>query len=296
MTTVGTAGRHLNPDPRVPVFRVPVPKIAQWVRYVWVIGWTLPAGEVLSQRVLSSPGCQLSVEPDGVFLTGPGTKESWKFLVASGWVVGVALTGTGVAGLHRWAQTAHDVTLPPAWQVTDAKTAVPQGEWAAQVRTWFGPGTAAYDQEPSLPDIENASLADSATPVATAQLADQVAAALTAWIAQWVPGPDCRGELADAFLDLVAAGQRGNVPDFAQQLHISTRTLDRAVRATVGLPPAAIIRRKRLQDSLSRIAQGPTETLAAIAAELGYTDHAHLHREIYATFGKTPTELRAEFN
>jgi AraC-like DNA-binding protein len=54
-----------------------------------------------------------------------------------------------------------------------------------------------------------------------------------------------------------------------------------------------VIRRKRLQEVALRIERGDRRSLARLAAELGYTDQAHLARDFKSATGKSPTEFAA---
>lgn len=83
------------------------------------------------------------------------------------------------------------------------------------------------------------------------------------------------------------------VADLAARLHRSARSLDRLARRNFGLPPAAIIRRRRLQDAAAAVRLAPERPLRDIAAEFGFADHAHLTREFSAVLGFTPSEYRA---
>ncbi len=58
----------------------------------------------------------------------------------------------------------------------------------------------------------------------------------------------------------------------------------------VGLPPKRFCRVQRLQDALEIAARG--ESWAIIAAEAGYADQSHLHRELRELAGITPAAYR----
>jgi AraC-like DNA-binding protein len=55
--------------------------------------------------------------------------------------------------------------------------------------------------------------------------------------------------------------------------------------------PKWVIRRTRLQEVALRVEHGEVTTLAALAAELGYTDQAHLARDFKTAVGKSPSEF-----
>lgn len=62
----------------------------------------------------------------------------------------------------------------------------------------------------------------------------------------------------------------------------------------MGLPPAAMIRRRRLQEAVDTVRSEPGVDLARLAADLGYADHAHLSREFRRVLGFTPSGYRNE--
>lgn len=81
----------------------------------------------------------------------------------------------------------------------------------------------------------------------------------------------------------------------SRALATSERQLLRRLRTAVGYGPKTLDRVLRLQRFLSRaptVARGE-DTLARVAAELGYADQAHLTREAVALSGLTPGELAA---
>lgn len=81
----------------------------------------------------------------------------------------------------------------------------------------------------------------------------------------------------------------------SRALATSERQLLRRLRAAVGYGPKTLDRVLRFQRFLSRapmVARGE-DTLARLAAELGYADQAHLTREAVALSGLTPGELAA---
>ncbi len=73
------------------------------------------------------------------------------------------------------------------------------------------------------------------------------------------------------------------------------RALQRLFRDFVGVSPKFVIRRHRLQEVARRLERGddPRATLADLAADLGYTDQAHLARDFRAAVGKSPSAFAA---
>lgn len=69
------------------------------------------------------------------------------------------------------------------------------------------------------------------------------------------------------------------------------RELQRACRRWLGMPPKSFLRIERAWAARAAIGEGTP--LAAVAADLGYADQAHMTRDVHALLGLTPRELRA---
>ena len=83
------------------------------------------------------------------------------------------------------------------------------------------------------------------------------------------------------------------VAELSEALHLSPRTLERAFQDRLGLSPRTFRRIQRLQWVLERLRLEPTCSLAELAVECGYADHAHLTREFRALMGQAPSAFRA---
>jgi len=117
---------------------------------------------------------------------------------------------------------------------------------------------------------------------------------VSAWLAERVGPPTAEARLANAMADLLmedAAIVR--LDDAAERLRVSVRTLQRLAHRTVGVSPAAMIRRRRLQEAAQRVREDPNAPLADIAADLGYADQAHLANDFRAVLGLTASDYRA---
>lgn len=121
---------------------------------------------------------------------------------------------------------------------------------------------------------------------------DQTAfARLEAWLEAHIHNdPDPRTTLAASIVEritrepvLATSGQ------VAAAVGMSTRHLQRIFHDEVGASPKWVIRRVRLQEAALRLERGELASLAALAAELGYSDHAHLTRDFTAATGRSPT-------
>jgi len=119
-------------------------------------------------------------------------------------------------------------------------------------------------------------------------------AAASAWLVDRAAPPTADGRLANAMADLLMSDAAIlRLDDAAERLRVSVRTLQRLAHRTVGLSPAAMIRRRRLQEAAQRVRDKPDAALADVAAELGYADQAHLANDFRAVLGLTASDYRA---
>ena len=116
-------------------------------------------------------------------------------------------------------------------------------------------------------------------------------AALAGWLEVRVTlPPEPRVALAVALVDHIAADPgMTSVGALARAAGLGPRALQRLFREHVGASPKWVIRRFRLQEAALRLERGAGVTLAALAAELGYSDHAHLTRDFRAATGRAPS-------
>lgn len=247
---------------RLPEFhRLPAPdRVASLVRWFWIPEWRIAPGRTSRQHLIAFPASNLVVEPDTVGFAGPTTRGSYRDLTGTGWAVGALL-------------------------------------WPAAV-TFFTPDPAALRdtyRPVDLPDLwvpVCRAMNASADPGTRHRLAVEVFAD---WLAGTVPAPDAEGMLANAMVQLIDGDPSVlRVEDAAARLHVSARTLQRLARRYVGLPPATMIRRRRLQEAAERLRAEPGTNLASVAADLGYTDHAHLANEFRSVLGLTLSRYRRD--
>jgi AraC-like DNA-binding protein len=82
------------------------------------------------------------------------------------------------------------------------------------------------------------------------------------------------------------------VIELGRRAGYSPHHLSRVFGRVTGSSISGYRNRIRVSRALDRIAQGET-SLAALACDLGFSDHAHLTRTIRAVTGHTPTACRA---
>lgn len=173
------------------------------------------------------------------------------------------LTGSGwaVGALLRPAALSRLASSPSA--LVDTFAALDAGEMHAAVVA-------------AMPDVNAATLV------------------VASWLVRRAGPPSAEGRLANDMADLLMTHPGIlRVEDAAEQLRVSVRTLQRLAHRTVGLSPAAMIRRRRLQEAAQRVREDAGVLLADVAAELGYADQAHLANDFRTVLGFTPSEYRA---
>jgi AraC-like DNA-binding protein len=103
-----------------------------------------------------------------------------------------------------------------------------------------------------------------------------------------------RPDVAWAVARLEATDGRLPVADLARELGCSRRHLARHVGEEVGLGPKAFARVLRFRRAADLLADPAGPPPAAVAAACGFSDQAHLTREVAALAGLPPAALRAE--
>jgi AraC-like DNA-binding protein len=76
----------------------------------------------------------------------------------------------------------------------------------------------------------------------------------------------------------------------------SRKRLVRAFRESVGVPPKTLSRILRFQHALKELSSSRLANASLVAAECGYSDQAHMIREVFAFSGITPVELLKRYS
>ncbi|GAA5150434.1 helix-turn-helix domain-containing protein [Microbacterium pseudoresistens] len=244
---------------RLPEFhRLPAPaEAAELVAWFWIPEWNLDPGRSSRQEVVSYPALNLVVQAEeGASLAGATTRASHRDLVGRGWVVGALLRPAAVAAL---------IEDPAA--LVDAERAV---------------------DEPVLRTAVTAAMA------AGEGHRERAVEEFAHWLAARVGTVSEPARHANAMADLLMMDSSVRTPaQAAARLAVSERTLQRMAHRHVGLSPAAMIRRRRLQEAAQRVRDDHSVDLATIAAEYGFADHAHLSNEFRTALGFTPSAYRS---
>ncbi len=265
---------HLNPgDAEVAFDRFELGAgLEQLVRHVWVARWTVPAGEVRPQRVLGYPAFNAILRPGEATLAGPDPRLFVEELRGTSWVVGV---------LFRPAAGPLLSATPPVELVGTAEP-LPGAPLVAVTR---GMGDAAEAA------VVAASAHDVAGEAASARRA--LVRALRAWLLPIALGITDDGVLVNRVC-AAAESDPGilRAAELAERFGLSTRSLERLVRARVGVTPKWLIECRRLQQASTTLYAHPETELSALAAELGYADYAHFSRRFAQFLGQTPRSAR----
>jgi len=234
----------------------PTDDAAELVEWCWIPKWDIEPGRSSRQELVSFPALNLVVEEWGTVLSGATTRASARELTGRGWAVGALLRPAAAAVL------------------TDAPLAL-----LDQVEPIAAPG---------LPEQVARAMAsgDGHRERAVAVLCD--------WLRERVGEVTAPARHANAMATLLMSDPSVRTPEqAAARLAVSVRTLQRMAHRHVGLSPAAMIRRRRLQEAAERIRSHQDTDLATVAAELGYADQSHLANDFRAVLGFTPSAYRA---
>jgi AraC-like DNA-binding protein len=241
----------------------PDPSVGDLVDQYWHVRWRLPRGESIHQRIIDLPAVTLTIEegevPAPMVATGVQTLAWDRTIAGTGSVFGIRLRPAGLAALSDLAPEAV------------ADSAVPL--------------TRTFD--PKLHGL--------LTKVATAASAAERAELADCTISQLLAGQTLtdQQELANRAFDVLVREVRFRVGlDLVAELGASERSIQRALKATVGRGPKWISRRIRLQEVARQLATNPKIGLTTLGLSLGYTDQAHLTNDFRAVAGVSPDAYR----
>ena len=105
-------------------------------------------------------------------------------------------------------------------------------------------------------------------------------------------GPPVDPEVAWAWHRIVAGRGLVRVDGLAAELGWSRKRLWSPFCSQLGLPPKHAVKLVRFDHAAHRLVAG--EAAARVAADAGYADQSHLHRDVMAFTGVTPATVAAE--
>lgn len=252
---------------RLPQFHrlPPTGAACELVAWCWIPEWDIEPGRSSRQDLVAYPALNLVVEGSAaagaasdarVLLSGATTRASHRDLVGQGWAVGALLRPAAVTALAEDPAALLDRAVP-----------VDAPELSRAVARAMASGEAHRERAVDV---------------------------LCQWLSELVGEVAPPARHANAMADLLMSDPSVRTPEqAATRLAVSVRTLQRMAHRSVGLSPAAMIRRRRLQEAAERIRSDPGTDLATVAADLGYSDQAHLANDFRAVLGFTPSAYRA---
>ncbi|HYZ48962.1 MAG TPA: helix-turn-helix domain-containing protein [Sphingomonas sp.] len=156
----------------------------------------------------------------------------------------------------------------------------------------FGRGGATVLNLPLLPGLRGVGRA--ADPDAVVGLAERDPYAAAALLAQTVaPASPHLGDWPDLLAAALAGGEEVALADWARGLGIAAPSLSRGFRQAYGVSPKRYRLEQRTRSALRRL-PGWRGTFAALAAETGFADQAHLTRAVVALTGVPPQRLKVQ--
>lgn len=247
---------------RLPEFQrlEPPQPLAHAVRWFWIARWNLTSGLESRQELLPFPACNIVVEPHGVTAVGPPTRVSERRLSGKGWVVGALLLPAAVPSL-----------VPDPAALRNTVRTLDEPQLHSEVSR-FMPGAELPRTKANRSAVE----------------------IFSTWIDRRVPAPTPGSEqaLANELALIVADPEVVRADQIPGRLPLSPRSLQRLAHQFFGLTLHAMIRRRRLQEAAETLRTDPTVSLAWLASELGYSDHAHFSNDFKAVLGMTPSGYR----
>jgi AraC-like DNA-binding protein len=231
----------------------PAPDLAAFVAGYWFAQWDLRGQPPYRQLTVPYPQVHLSFgyEPVPV-VRGATQTHVVRVLSEAGRVFGVAFRpGCFRPFLGRPVSTITGRSLP-----------------ACQVFGQNVPGTAMVDAHDEL----------------------EMVTVVERFLREHRPEVDPAADLATVAVQRVIEDPGlTRVDTLAERVHLSVRQLQRLFSDHVGISPKRVIRRYRLHEVSRRLDQGAAVNWGGLAAELGYSDQAHLTRDFAAVFGEPPT-------
>lgn len=236
---------------------LPSDDLAYFVERYWIVRWDLRGRDPYPSETLPHPSVHVVFDRGISAVHGISTRRFVRVLTGKGGVFGVKFKPGGFFGfLDR-----------PMRSLTDAPP-IP-------LREAFGR---------SADGLESRVLSEDDVGAQTALV--------EAFLRPLAPGRDPL--VAEAFrIAEVARVDREitKVEALAARAGLSPRSLQRLFHKYVGVGPKWVIRRYRIHEAVARAAEGESVSWASLALDLGFSDQAHLSREMKATTGRTPREL-----
>ena len=226
--------------------------VGEYIEHYWWARWCLDSPQ--STEVLSYPSVHVVFEGDTASIVGVVRSKFVRQLVGRGEVFGLKFRPGMFRPLCRVSvHTLTDLTIPLGAEL----------------------GTATLADEMR----------------ATSSTAQRAAVAERALLRALPCKPPPPALLARDLVERIRADSSLlGVAALASASSMTERALQRLFREYVGVSPKWVVRRFRLQEAAQLLAAA-TDTVASVAARLGYCDQAHFTRDFKAVVGRTPIEF-----
>jgi AraC-like DNA-binding protein len=171
-------------------------------------------------------------------------------------------------------------------------TVVVHGPWAAH-QDRFGAGGAQVLNLPLAPGLAEGmgSIADPDAVVRLAERDPRAAAALVG--AELRPGAATLDDWPDLLAAALADDPGLAIAAWAEAMHLDAASVSRGFARAYGVSPKRFRLEARTRHAVLALS-GWNGSLAALAAEHGFADQAHLARSVAALTGHSPARLRAK--
>lgn len=232
----------------------PSPDLAPFVEHFWIVHWDLTGRDAYRQWVLPYPSVNVTFTSTGrCRVAGVPRGRFAETLSGTGRVAGVRFRPGGFRPF------------------LDRPVATITGRFVPVDRVYGEAGRALSERVLAAGDADAVRLIED-------------------FLRSFDPRRDADADLVAAVVDRVAADPAIiRVDQLGTAFGVGVRRLQRLFRDHVGVGPKWVIRRCRLHDAAERAAAGGgTLDLPALAAELGYSDQAHLTRDFTALIGEPP--------
>lgn len=247
--------------------RDPAPELRPYLEHYWLIDWDL--SEPYTSRVVPHPSVHLVFERTE---SGGGARRD-----GSAEVYGI------VQGLFSQRLEGRGRVCGVKFRPGAFRPFAPQ----RPVSEWTGRRVPA-DEVLAAP-VHGPSASAAVPAVLDPADEDARVAALDSYVLSLLPRPDPQAELATELAELVRTDRSLlRVDALARAGGLSVRSLQRLFSTCVGVGPKWVILRHRIHGALRRAGSDPEPDWARLAADLGYSDQAHLVRDFTATVGVPP--------
>lgn len=240
----------------------PAEPLRRYVEWYWLVDWDLP--EPYASHIVPHPSVNLTFQWDGA--DEEGTRPY-------GEVTGVAL------GLYTRELTGRGRVCGAKFRPGAFRPYAP----GVPVSHWTGRALPAHE-------VFARATPDAARSVVGPRDDAARVAALDAFLLSLDPVPDPQADRATDLVRRIRADRTvRRVAELADSEGLSMRALQRLFSAYVGVSPKWCILRYRIHEALELAGTRRDVDWAALAADLGYADQAHLVRDFTATVGVPPT-------